>query len=658
MARPDVFLSYNRQDAALARQFADAFKAEGLVVWWDTALRSGEHYDAVTEQALADAHAVVVLWSRQSVDSRWVRAEATEGERLNKLVPVMIEPCKRPIMFELIQTADLSGWKGSTSDPAWHGVVEDVRQVVRRGSVDSRSPAEPDPASQTLQSRRRWVMPALGALGVVAAMGGWMMVHRAPLAPHVMVQPLKFAAGDGDAQLLSESLSTDLARIVVGNDTTLDFTEATDTGQGRKASGFAVTGNAQTNAGQMHATVRLVDAGSGSILWSREFAAPAAEARTLRLQMAGKIAEVLICAFGSRSKRPADIDQATLKLFLSGCESYHTDWPTARGYLEQVVARRPDFAQARGMYAAAIYWGKGTYSGVPKSQWAQVVAIAQNEARKAIALDPGIGVAYFVLSENDRGLEGFPDSIAMTRKGIAADPSTSELHMHLSVVLANLGLSAEALRETEAAEKLDPFSRLNQANLAEAYAFNGRLPLALKVLADARQNLPGEFYTSLLRFEIAARMNDPVAAQAALDDPAAHPDYRFEFPEVWRPFLTARLAPDQIAGSTAQIAAAVQNLPDRAKVLAVRNLVQLGQIDAAYRIAQTLPPMAEHYGFSWFSDFMAPFRADPRFAQFVRQQRLPTVWGKLERLPDFCAEPTMRWKCPASPSGWASLTSA
>jgi hypothetical protein len=45
---PDIFLSYNREDAATAKLFADAFAAEGLNVWWDTALRSGEAYDEVT----------------------------------------------------------------------------------------------------------------------------------------------------------------------------------------------------------------------------------------------------------------------------------------------------------------------------------------------------------------------------------------------------------------------------------------------------------------------------------------------------------------------------------------------------------------------------------------------------------------------------------
>ena len=33
-------------------------------------------------------------------------------------MPVMIEPCKRPIMFELTQTAELSHWKGDAQDAA------------------------------------------------------------------------------------------------------------------------------------------------------------------------------------------------------------------------------------------------------------------------------------------------------------------------------------------------------------------------------------------------------------------------------------------------------------------------------------------------------------------------------------------------------------
>ena len=130
MTAPDIFLSYNREDAATAKRYADAFAAEGLNVWWDTALRSGEAYDEVTEAALRGAKAVVVLWSPRSVVSRWVRAEATIADRCKTLVPVTIEACERPIMFELTQTAELSHWTGDAGDPAWRGFLSDLQRFV------------------------------------------------------------------------------------------------------------------------------------------------------------------------------------------------------------------------------------------------------------------------------------------------------------------------------------------------------------------------------------------------------------------------------------------------------------------------------------------------------------------------------------------------
>jgi adenylate cyclase len=129
-AAPDIFLSYNREDAERAKHFAEGFAAEGLDVWWDVALRSGEAYDEVTENALRNAKAVVVLWSQRSVVSRWVRAEATLAERKKTLMPAMIEPCERPIMFELVQTAELSHWQGDISDKAWQDFARHVREFV------------------------------------------------------------------------------------------------------------------------------------------------------------------------------------------------------------------------------------------------------------------------------------------------------------------------------------------------------------------------------------------------------------------------------------------------------------------------------------------------------------------------------------------------
>jgi len=85
----DIFLSYNREDQNRAKLFAEAFERQGLKVWWDVGLTPGEAYDEVPETALRTAKAFVVLWSKKSVASRWVRAEATLADHNKTLVPGM-----------------------------------------------------------------------------------------------------------------------------------------------------------------------------------------------------------------------------------------------------------------------------------------------------------------------------------------------------------------------------------------------------------------------------------------------------------------------------------------------------------------------------------------------------------------------------------------
>ena len=95
---PDIFLSYSRQDLAIAGKMATALKAAEHGVWWDQALKSGEVYDQVTETALREARVVIVLWSKAAVASDWVRSEATVALQRSALMPVMIEACQRPVM--------------------------------------------------------------------------------------------------------------------------------------------------------------------------------------------------------------------------------------------------------------------------------------------------------------------------------------------------------------------------------------------------------------------------------------------------------------------------------------------------------------------------------------------------------------------------------
>ncbi|MEO0981552.1 MAG: SUMF1/EgtB/PvdO family nonheme iron enzyme [Pseudomonadota bacterium] len=139
----DIFLSYSRADRARAEEIAKALEEEGFSVWWDKVLRAGQTYDEVTEGKLRDAKAVVVLWSNVSVKSKWVRAEATLGERSSAVIPAMIEAdAERPILFELIQTADLSAWTGDREDENWKSFVADIRLAVDQRTDPQTAPSE------------------------------------------------------------------------------------------------------------------------------------------------------------------------------------------------------------------------------------------------------------------------------------------------------------------------------------------------------------------------------------------------------------------------------------------------------------------------------------------------------------------------------------
>ena len=87
----DIFISYKREDDAACAAFAKALIANGYAVWFDREIHDGASWDRMIEREIAGASAVLVLWSRRSRDSDWVRNEARVGKRADKLVPVRIE---------------------------------------------------------------------------------------------------------------------------------------------------------------------------------------------------------------------------------------------------------------------------------------------------------------------------------------------------------------------------------------------------------------------------------------------------------------------------------------------------------------------------------------------------------------------------------------
>src|ERR1700683_3243503 len=102
-----VFFCVSRSDKARVAPIVAAIEAQGWSVWWDPAITPGQEFDRQIAAELKVAAAVLVVWTPNSVTSRWVRGEAREGADRGTLVPVRFDGAELPIDVRALHTLDL-----------------------------------------------------------------------------------------------------------------------------------------------------------------------------------------------------------------------------------------------------------------------------------------------------------------------------------------------------------------------------------------------------------------------------------------------------------------------------------------------------------------------------------------------------------------------
>ncbi len=490
---PDIFLSYNREDQAMARRFAEAFERQGFKVWWDATLRSGEAYDEVTESALRTAKAVVVLWSRRSVVSRWVRAEATLADRNKTLVPAMIELCDRPIMFELTQTADLSSWRGAANDPAWLAFLTDVARFVER----ERPPAHDTFAVNTLAGATRGPESAAAApagvtaaraadTGASAAIGSVRSASAAPAptgergdAPSLAVLPFTNRSGLPEDDVFAIGMVEDIidavsrgafVRVIASAATARFRTgaipdlEALSRQLGVR---YILEGNVRRMDASLRVTAQLVDAVTGAILWTQRFERPLAELAALQEELVLDVAahlntQVYHLEIERALKKPGDL--TAWEAVMRAVAAIRTlNVAKMSGFVEEArrcVAIAPDYGLGHAVLAAA----SGVHYFVLVPDDADEVRRIRAHAERALALDPNnpLVLAYVTL-----GLSYIGDPEEGLRHGErAAKLHSGAAMVHLSCGLACVFLDRpdEALRHLEADIAASPGAQDNYAN--------------------------------------------------------------------------------------------------------------------------------------------------------------------------------------------------
>ncbi len=165
----DIFISYDSTDRAIAQKFADALESRGWSVWWDREIPLGKAFDQVIEEELNAARCVIVLWSKESVRSRWVKTEAAAAADRDCLLPVLIEDIAMPFEFKRIQTAMLMNWRGDDSDPEFNRLVKAIEQLAKQPRVLPSRPANQTnkPAAWRVPPGR-WIIAAAVVLLFIA----------------------------------------------------------------------------------------------------------------------------------------------------------------------------------------------------------------------------------------------------------------------------------------------------------------------------------------------------------------------------------------------------------------------------------------------------------------------------------------------------------
>jgi hypothetical protein len=136
----DIFISYNNKDKDKdkAKLFATLLAQQGWSVFWDKNIPPGKTFDEYIGEQLDAAKCVIVLWSKTSVSSDWVKEEAQRGAARKVLVPIFIEQVAPPLGFGRIEAAELIDWDGDTAEVEFQNLLHAIALLIPEGGHTQR----------------------------------------------------------------------------------------------------------------------------------------------------------------------------------------------------------------------------------------------------------------------------------------------------------------------------------------------------------------------------------------------------------------------------------------------------------------------------------------------------------------------------------------
>lgn len=456
----DVFLSYARDDEAVARRVAKALGAAGHDVWWDSHLPAHRAYSEEIEVHLTQAKAVVVLWSQSAAKSQWVRAEADFARSAGKLVQAQIDDRLPPMPFNQIQSASLKGWRGTARHPGWAKLAASVAALVGGDAVSATPVAGPRWWSSP---RARWFAAAgvfLLLVAVFAAMrwGGDGETRR----PRVAVLPFE-SIDQRDSSLVAgiwedtrQAIGRNPQLMVLGPNTAREIAQK-ESGTARKLADYLVEASVRSTGDRIRVSANLVRTKDGTEIWSKSFDRRLDDVFALQSEIAGEIEGHVRGRLAKRGGVKPDTIATSGEVYALYIDARakiqkrdSLRYEEARDQLRQVVKMDPNFAPGwAALSVAEQFYGPS----VMEDRIGFNPQIAETYARRAISLAPNLAAGYSALGY---AIRRGPAAEAALQRAIELDPNDFESANWLANLYRRDGETQKALQLYSRAVEIEP----------------------------------------------------------------------------------------------------------------------------------------------------------------------------------------------------------
>ena len=489
---PAIFLSYAHADRAKAQRIAAILEQSGHTVWWDALVEGGSRFAQSIDEALDKADAVVVLWSKSSVESDWVRDEAAQGRDRQRLVPLSLDGTVPPLGFRQIQVIKLAGWHGRADAPQ----IQAIRRAIAAALGEQSGPR---PMAGRAIDRRSAL--AIGGGAAVAVAGGGLIAWQTGLigapradARSIAVLPFKNLNNDPAQTFISDGLTEEIrsalsrnARLLVLA-TTSSNTVRDDQGDARAIAAkldvaYLLDGSVQRAGDRVRVAINLTNGRTGFSEWSDRVDRQLGDVFAFQSEIARNVSNALSVRMATDAPAPGGTRNAkAYETYLRGKALYNavggeeTD-RQARANFEIAIAADPDFALAHAALSRVL--ASIAASSAQASELKPLYTQAVAEAERAIALAPtlpqgqlALGYARFAGFLDVRGARPSYDKAYQYGRGNA------------DIVLLCAAFMARTRRFREARDAIDWALALDPLN-PRTHRAAGAIAFASRRYADA-----------------------------------------------------------------------------------------------------------------------------------------------------------------------------